>query len=146
MFIGDYTGKVDAKARIIIPSQFRKNCKGTESFVIKRNVYEKALDLYPLEAWKEEVTRFTAKLNSYNRLHTTLIHEFYRGVAEVSLDASGRILLPKRLMEYASIKKEVIMVGVGDKIIIWDEAIYEAQELSQDAFEDLLSKELGNAK
>lgn len=146
MFIGDYTGNVDAKARVIIPSQFRKNCKGTELFVIKRNVYEKALDLYPLEAWKEEVARFTAKLNPYNRLHTTLIREFYRGVAEVSLDSSGRILLPKRLMEYASIEKKVIVAGVGDKITIWDEATYEAQELSQDAFEDLLSKELGNVE
>lgn len=143
MLIGDYTGKIDAKGRMIVPSQFRKNCEEDETFVVKRNIYDKALDLYPGKAWKEEVVRFTEKLNPYNRTHAALLREYYRGTAEVVLDASGRILLPKRLLEFAGITKAVVIAGAGDKMVIWDEEAYRATTMTQEAFEDLVAKELG---
>lgn len=143
MLIGDYTGKIDAKGRMIVPSQFRKNCAEDEIFVLKRNVYDKALDLYPAVAWKEEVARFSEKLNPYNRTHAALLREYYRGTAEVVLDGSGRILLPKRLLEFAGITKSVVVAGAGDKMVIWDEEAYEAATMPQDVFEDLVAKELG---
>ncbi|PVX50935.1 division/cell wall cluster transcriptional repressor MraZ [Balneicella halophila] len=143
MFIGDYTGKVDAKGRMIIPSQFRKNCNEGETFVVKQSIYDKSLDLFPAEAWKEEVARFTEKLNRYNRYHDKLIREYYRGTAEVSLDSSGRILLSQRLLDYAGIIKEVVVAGVGEKIVIWDKQSYDATEMTQEEFEDLIAKELG---
>lgn len=143
MFIGDYTGKIDAKGRLIVPSQFRKYCQEDETFVVKQNIYDKALDLYSGKAWKEEVTRFTEKLNPYNRAHAVLLREYYRGTAEVCLDGSGRILIPKRLLEFAGIAKMVIIAGVGEKIVIWGEESYRATEMTQEDFEDLVAKELG---
>lgn len=143
MFIGDYSGKIDAKGRLIIPSQFRKNWEGEEAFVVKQNIYDKALDLYPANAWKEEVARFTEKLNPYNRAHAALIREYYRGTAEVFFDNSGRVLIPKRLLDFVGITKEVIVVGVGEKIMIWDKQEYEKSAMTQDSFEDLVAKELG---
>lgn len=143
MFVGDYAGKIDAKGRMIVPSQFRKNCEEGASFVLKQNVYDKALDLYPGKSWKEEVARFTENLNSYNRTHAKLIREYYRGTAEVTLDGSGRILLPKRLLDFAGITKAVIVAGVGEKMTIWDEQAYDATAMEQEDFEELVAKTLG---
>lgn len=143
MFIGDYTGKIDAKGRMIVPSQFRRHCEETETFVVKQNIYDKALDLYSGKAWKEELARFTEKLNPYNRSHAALLREYYRGTAEVGLDSSGRILIPKRLLGFAGITKTVIVAGAGDRIVIWDEAAYQATEMTQETFENLVAKELG---
>lgn len=144
MFIGDYSGKVDVKGRMIIPSQFRKNCKGGERFVLKQNVFSQALDLYPYEEWAEELVRFKERLNFYNPAHSKLLIEYCRGVAEILLDKSGRILLPKRMVEYAGIEKCVVVVGAVEKIMIWDEKTYEAEQLSQTDFENLLVKTLGD--
>ncbi len=104
MFVGDYSGKIDVKGRMIIPSQFRKNCVGVEQFVVKRSIYDKvkrsiydkALDVFPVTTWDEEVARLRERLNPYNPKHSALLREFYRGTAEVALDSAGRVLLPKR--------------------------------------------------
>lgn len=142
MFVGDYTGKIDAKGRMIVPSQFRKYCDEGETFVVKQSIYDKALDLYAGQDWKEEVCRFTEKLNRYNPTHSALLREYYRGTAEVVLDGSGRILIPKRLLDFAGISKAVVVAGAGDKMVIWDEQTYKATEMTQEAFEDLVAKEL----
>lgn len=144
MFIGDYSGKIDAKGRVIIPAQFRRNCEGGERFVLKRNVYDKALDLYLYRAWVEELERFQSRLNPYNRMHNTLLREYCRGTAEVALDASGRILLPKKLLAYAEVEREVVIAGLGDKMVVWSEAVYEKMALSQDEFEENFAKTLGD--
>ncbi len=143
MFVGDYSGKIDAKGRMIIPSQFRKNCAGVESFVIKKNIYDKALDVFPVTTWNEEVSRFRERLNPYNPKHAALLREFYRGTAEVSLDGSGRVLIPRRLLDFVNISKSVVIVGVGEKMVIWDEEIYESTQMSQGDFEKLVAEELG---
>ncbi len=143
MFVGDYLGKIDAKSRLIIPSQFRKNCEGEDTFVVKRNIYDKALDVFPAKTWGEEVARFRERLNAYNPKHSALLREFYRGTAELTLDGAGRILMPKRLLESVGISKSVVVVGVGEKMVIWDEETYENSAMSQDDFEKLVMEELG---
>ncbi len=143
MFVGDYSGKIDAKGRVIIPSQFRKNCGGVEQFVVKRSIYDKALDVFPVTTWNEEVARLREKLNPYNPKHSALLREFYRGTAEVALDSAGRVLLPKRLLESVGISRSVVIVGVGEKMVIWDENIYEQSMMSQEDFEKLVTEELG---
>ncbi len=143
MFVGDYSGKIDAKGRMIIPSQFRKNCLEEVSFILKRSIYDKSLDLYTGEAWKAEAKRLGEMLNSYNREHAALLREYYRGAVELNLDASGRILLPKRLLDFAEITKEVVIVGVGEKMVVWSEQNYESIAVAQGDFEELVGKILG---
>lgn len=146
MFIGDYNGNMDAKGRLIIPSQFRKNCEGELRFILKKNIYDQALDLYPYKSWINEMETFRSKLNLYDKTHNTLLREYCRGTAEVSIDRSGRILLPKTLIEYAQIDKKVIIAGAGDKIVIWSKVIYESVALPQNDFEEILAKTLGNGE
>lgn len=146
MFIGDYNGNMDTKGRLIIPSQFRKNCEGELRFILKKNIYDQALDLYPYKSWINEMETFRSKLNLYDKTHNILLREYCRGTAEVSIDRTGRILLPKNLIEYAQIDKKVIIAGAGDKIVIWSKFIYESVALPQNDFEEILAKTLGNGE
>ncbi len=92
---------------------------------------------------QKEAKRFSEMLNPYNREHAALLREYYRGAVELTLDASGRVLLPKRLLDFAEITKEIVIVGVGERMVVWSEQNYEAVAVAQDNFEDLVSKVLG---
>ncbi len=117
MFIGEYSYTIDHKRRVSIPSKFRSQLG--EKAVITRWL-ENCLVLYPMEEWG----KFTEKLE---RLPGTQIDArgFSRvllsGAVDVTFDKLGRILIPDYLTEYASLKKNVTIIGLSNKIEIWDE-------------------------
>jgi len=130
-FIGEFDCKLDAKGRLMLPSSLRKQLDpaAEESFVMNRG-FEKCLVLYPKNDWKyisEEVN----KLNQYVKKNREFIRYFYRGASELGLDGTGRLLFPKRLMDYAGIKKEVVLFAHGNRIEVWD----------KDAYDNLLTDE-----
>ncbi len=143
MFVGDYTGKIDGKGRLLIPAQLRKNCVGVEGFVVKKSFYSNSLELFPFEAWKKEVEEIKAKINRRNPQEGALLREIYRGIVEVAFDSAGRVLLPKHLLDKVKIEKSVAVVGVDDRIEIWDEGEYERAAFSQEELEKLLAEKLG---
>jgi MraZ protein len=99
--------------------------------------------LFPYSEWEAELNRIREKLNAYNREHSRFLRDYFKGSAEVSLDANGRFLVPKRLMELAGIEREVILMGVDKKIEIWDKQRYEASGVDMDQLADLAEKILG---
>ncbi|MEI8278186.1 MAG: division/cell wall cluster transcriptional repressor MraZ [Bacteroidota bacterium] len=123
-FLGEYEVAIDAKGRFLLPSAFRKQLpKGAaESFVINRG-FEHCLTVYPLDSWNilsEKINRlndFNPKVREFKRL-------FLNGATMVDVDNAGRILLPKPLQEYASIKKDIIFSAQGNKVEIWDKDTY----------------------
>ncbi|MGB0882363.1 MAG: division/cell wall cluster transcriptional repressor MraZ [Vicingaceae bacterium] len=124
-FIGEFECKLDAKGRLMLPSSLRKQLDpaAEESFVMNRG-FEKCLVLYPKNDWKyisEEVN----KLNQYVKKNREFIRYFYRGATELGLDGTGRLLFPKRLMEYAGVQKEVVLFAHGNRIEIWDKKAYD---------------------
>ncbi len=145
-FIGDYTCKIDSKGRVLLPSAFIKQMpeNSNDTFVLKKDVYEKCLILYTMEEWENQNTMLRAKLNPYNREHSRLLRAYFRGTAEVKLDANNRLLFPKRLLELANIDKEICMSGQDKKIEVWSKEIYDAMEIEQDEFSELAEKILGN--
>ena len=83
------------------------------------------------------------KLNPYNKEHSKLLRAYYRGTAEVTLDASNRLLLPKRLLDLADIDKEICMSGQDKKIEIWSKAVYDSNGIDEEEFSNLAEKLLG---
>ena len=144
-FIGDYTSKVDAKGRAVFPSSLKKQVDTSmpDKFVVKKDIYEKCLILYTLDEWEKQNKILRAKLNPYNKEHNKFKREYFKGSAEVSLDANSRILIPARLLEYAQVKKEVYFSGQDQKIEIWAKEIYEQAEQVEDDFSMLAEKILG---
>jgi MraZ protein len=145
-FIGEYTCKVDTKSRIALPVAFKKQMPegAEERFVVKKDIYEKCLILYTIEEWNRQNERLRASLNEFNREHNQFLREFHRSSVEVSSDASNRILIPSRLLEFAGIDKDVVLSGQDRKIEIWAKEAYEAKEEQADDFAALADKILGN--
>ncbi len=146
-FIGDYTCKVDAKGRITFPSAFKKQMTSSEGdhFVVKKDIFEKCLVLYPIEEWNRQNRLIREKINPYDKEHNRFLRNFYRGTAEVSLDGNSRLLIPKRLLDTVEISKEVIMAGQDGKIEIWARHLYEKMQESEDDFANLAQKIMGNS-
>ena len=123
--IGEFECRVDEKGRVILPAGLKKQIspEAQDRFVINRG-FEHCLALYPMNEWKaisEEINR----LNIYNRKNRNFIRYFYRGATDILLDASNRILLPKSLMNYAGISKDVILFAFSNRIEIWAKDRYE---------------------
>ncbi len=146
LFIGDYTCKVDPKGRILFPSAFKKqmDAASDEHFVIKKDIFEQCLVLYPFKEWERQNEIIRNRLNPYNREHNRFLRAFFKGSAEVFLDGNSRILIPKRLLESADIQKDAVLAGQDGKIEIWSKELYEAGGLNEDEFATLAEKILGN--
>jgi len=144
-FIGDYLCKIDSKGRALLPAAFKKHMPVTagDRFVIKKDIYEKCLILYTIDEWDKQNELLRSRLNPYNKEHSKLLRAYYRGTAEVSLDASNRLLLPKRLLNLAEIGKEIYMSGQDKKIEIWAKEVYDNNDVNEDEFADLAENILG---
>jgi MraZ protein len=145
-FIGDYPCKADAKGRIMLPSAFKKQMGGAsqDKFVVKKDIFEKCLILYPQDEWNRQVKLLRSRINSYNREHNQFLREFYKGTAEIMLDANNRILVPKRLLDWAGIlDSDVVLAGQDGKIEIWERNKYENRSVNEDEFASLAEKILG---
>lgn len=146
-FIGEYTCKVDAKGRIMLPSAFKKQLPATaiEKFVAKRDVFEKCLVMFPIEEWERQNRIIRKNTNPYNKEHSRFLRMFYQGTAELVLDSNSRFLLPKRLTDFAGIGKEVVLAGQYGKIEIWAEKQYGKAGEEVPDFASLAEKILGGA-
>ncbi len=125
-FIGTYECKADAKGRIMIPIALKKQMSSSliDGFVIKRAVFNACLELYPLKQW-EALMEKVNQLNRFNKKNNDFIRRFTAGVRIVDIDAAGRLLIPKDLVQHASIQKEVVVSSAVNILEIWDKSLYE---------------------
>lgn len=126
-FIGDYICKADSKCRVVVPASFRKVMVASQQsfFVLRKNVFEKCLDMYPLEEWEKMLAEVKAKLNRFDARHVAFLREFCRGTQEVEMDANGRVLLPRRLLDEVGVDKEMVLAGQDNMIQVWGVEDYE---------------------
>lgn len=144
-FIGEHSCKLDTKSRIAFPSALKKQMKEGVSavFVVKRDIYEKCLVMYTQAEWEKQAELIRSKLNPYNKEHNQFLRLYYQGTAEVELDASNRLLIPKRLLDEIEADKDLVLIGIDTKIEIWaEEKIKNIQP--NDDFALLAEKILGN--
>ena len=127
MFMGQYEHSIDTKGRIIIPAKFRDNLG--ESFVVTRGL-DGCLFLYPDAEWQ----RFVEKLQSLpSNLNTRRMQrQFLSKAMEVALDKQGRILIPSLLREIADLEKEVVFVGMMNRVEVWDKHKLAEQDMQED--------------
>ncbi|WP_108802318.1 division/cell wall cluster transcriptional repressor MraZ [Aquimarina sp. Aq107] len=124
--IGTYECKADAKGRLMIPAAFKKQLSPVlqEGFVLKRAVFQPCLELYPMEEWNLLMQKMN-KLNRFKKKNNDFIRRFTAGVKVVEIDSTGRLLIPKDLVSFAGITKELVLSSAVNIIEIWDKAQYE---------------------
>ena len=96
-----------------------------EGFVLKRAVFNTCLELYPLKEWEQLMEKVNG-LNRFNKKNNDFIRRFTAGVKSVEMDASGRLLIPKDLVNYALISKDVVVSSTVNILEIWDKSLYES--------------------
>lgn len=144
-FIGEFDCKLDAKGRLMVPSGLRKQLDpaANESFVLNRG-FEQCLVLYPKNNW-DSIAAEVNQLNQYVKKNREFIRYFYRGATELSLDGTGRLLLPKRLQQYARIEKHIVLFAYSDRIEVWDKDRYEGLLTDEpEDFANLAEEVMGN--
>lgn len=133
MLIGEYTYTIDQKKRVSIPSKFRSSLEG--SAVITRGL-DNSLVVYPLKEW-EKISEKLENLPSSKTNARGYSRMMFSGAVDVALDKLGRILIPDFLKEYAGLKKNVSIIGLSNKIEIWD-------EIKWNKYKKETEKEVGN--
>jgi MraZ protein len=145
-FIGDYTCKVDAKGRIILPVAFKRQMPAgaQDHFVVRKDIFENCLVLYSIEDWNRQIEKIRSRINPYNREHNLFLRNFFKGTAELTLDNNNRLLVPKRLMDLAGIQRDVVLAGQDGRIEMWAADMYEKIEMPSEDFANLAEKLMGN--
>jgi len=144
--IGTYECKVDAKGRTLVPASLKKQLAPVlaDGFVVKRAVFQSCLEVYPMKEWNALMEKMSG-LNRFNRKNNAFIRRFTAGVKVVELDAAGRLLIPKDLMAFAGINKEIVLSSSINIVEIWDKEQYEqAIDDAADDFADLAEEVMGD--
>jgi MraZ protein len=124
--IGVHECKMDAKGRVAIPSGLKKQLLPLleQGFVIKRSVFQKCLELYPMQEWERTMKKVN-KLNRFVKKNNDFIRMFTAGVKRVDVDASSRINIPKDLMNFSGLEGEIVLSSAVGLIEVWDKQRYE---------------------
>jgi MraZ protein len=124
-FKGSYGYSVDSKGRINIPAKLRKyvSLEANDTFVITRG-YERCLSVYPLDEWNmlEQSIRQLSPSNPKHRFFTRTLLQY---ATESTLDGQSRITIPKELLQYAGIEDQVLILGVLERIEVWNPKVHE---------------------
>jgi len=145
--LGEYEIRIDAKGRFMLPSALKKKLPQTEqeSFIINRGL-ERNLNLYPNKEWSK-IAGDLAGLNPYVAANRELTRFILNGATEVQLDDSGRLLIPKKLLEYANVDKDLVLLATFNRIEIWSKEEFDkASNFDQHAMSELAEKVMGNQK
>ena len=121
MFMGEYHHNIDDKGRIVIPGKFRVD--GIDRLVITRGL-EQCLYLYTIEEWEKVVSKLD-KLPFTKKDARIFMRSFFAGATASEFDRNGRINITSALVSYAGLTKECVIIGVNDRMEIWDKTLYE---------------------
>ncbi len=150
LYIGEFVAKLDDKGRVVLPAGLKKQLpKDAIGKMVVNRGFEKCLTLYTRKDWDTELGNLSS-LNHFNKKHRLFIRHFSNGATEINLDNSSRMLIPKKLCEYAEIKNEAVFYAYGNRIEIWSNSNYnELMDVDADDFaalaEDVMGKEDGGA-
>lgn len=134
-FIGDYPAKTDAKGRVFLPAAFRKilDASGESSLVLRADVFQRCLVLYPMSVWDAQLQSLRSNLNPWNSKQQMMLRQFVADAEPLELDGQGRLLISKRKLQYAGIEGDVRFLAMMDRIEIW----------SKQALEEVLNQSEG---
>ena len=143
--LGNIEAKVDAKGRVFLPAVFRKGLQteSEESLVMRKDVFQSCLVLYPESVWNAQMDQLRSRLNRWNRAHQEIYRQFVSDVEMITLDGNGRFLIPKRYLRMADIEQEVKFIGMGDTIEIWSAARTTKPFMEPDDFGRALEEVMG---
>lgn len=143
MLIGEHLHTIDDKSRVSLPSKFRKEMGST---VVIAPGIDNCLFIFTLKGWKEFAERLSrpdssSVLQADNRNFNRII---FGRATEVDVDSIGRILLPTHLCEHAGLSEKVAIIGVLNRVEVWDEKVWSSYRTAVEKKTDALAEKLGS--
>jgi len=121
VFLGEYQHALDDKGRVVLPRKFRDDLD--DGCVITKG-QEHCIYVFTMDRWQDEMKK-VSKLPRTDRRSRNFSRSFFAGASDQKLDRQGRIAIPEHLRTYASLDKDVTVVGVADYIEIWSTSVWE---------------------
>lgn len=145
-FVGSIEAKADSKGRVFLPAAFRKllQAAGEEGLILRKDIFQPCLVLYPESVWNEQLNLLRARLNRWNPQHQQLFRQFVSDVEQLTLDANGRLLVPRRYLRMADIEQDVKFIGMDDTIELWNNADTERPFVEAEEFARQLGDIMGS--
>lgn len=144
---------MDAKGRAFLPAVFRKilqagsngpdDADNSLRLVLRKDVFQPCLVLYPESVWNEQMDALRQRLNRWNKQHQQVFRQFVSEVEVLTLDGNGRFLVPKRYLRMADIDLDIKFVGMGDTIEIWSNTKTDQSQMNPDEFGKALEELMG---
>ena len=147
-FLGNIEAKTDTKGRAFLPATFRKilQAGGEERLVLRKDVFQPCLVLYPESVWNTQMDAMRNRLNRWNKQHQQVFRQFVSEVEILTLDGNGRFLIPQRYQRMAEIQQDIKFVGMGDTIEIWSNQKSEELQMKPEDFETALEALMGETE
>ena len=144
-FLGNIEAKTDAKGRAFLPAVFRKvlNASGEESLVLRKDIFEPCLVLYPESVWNERMDALRKRLSRWSRRDQMIYRQYVTDVEMITLDGNGRFLIPKRYLKMANIDQQIRFTGMDDCIEIWANAENNEPFMSAEEFSKAMEETMG---
>ncbi len=148
MFLGSYNYSMDAKNRISIPAKFRRSLKpeAQDTFVMTRGLSE-CVYLYPMDIWTKEIAPRLGELDEFDIEQSSFLRLFLELASDDCLDTQSRIIVPKQLIEFAGIERDVFILGTMNRIEIWNPETYKKyKESIQRPYSEIASEVMKKTK
>jgi MraZ protein len=124
-FTSEFESKLDTKGRLVLPARIKAQLPSGEGdeLVIRRG-FEPCLIIYPMVEFKKVFSKISG-LSEFNEEYRKLQRNFFSGTATVELDSNGRFVIPRNMLSYAQLEKDLILIGMGNKVEVWNPSIYD---------------------
>ncbi|MDP4184039.1 MAG: hypothetical protein Q8862_02620 [Bacteroidota bacterium] len=144
-FSNKYTGTVDDKGRVVIPSAFKKEVGESYDgyFIVEKDPFEKCLNIYLPEQWEMRTESIRNRLNINDPVQSRFLDKFYQTFVKLPMSDKGRLNIPNLMLNEKGIKKDVVFTGQGIRIRLWDVEEYEKSLMPEDEFSETFKKLLG---
>ena len=146
-FSGEKNATFDEKGRVVLPADFKNEMGGKipgGQMAIEVDPYEKCLNIYPMDIWEKRLALFKAKLNRNNPQQSRLLDMIYKNFKVVSVPDTCRMNFPNNFLSKVDITKDVVFVGVSDRIRLWDATEYEKYNADMGDFKSMFMEHFGN--
>lgn len=145
-FSARYNALIDDKGRVVLPASFKKAMGelADEPLVIEKDIYKECLNIFPERYWNQRIESIERQLNQFDEADDDLLADLYENYTTVTMAPNGRINIPTDFMEHAGIARDVVFVGKGSSIRMWDEKKYTESKENRRPLRDMFRERLGN--
>ena len=145
-FSARYNALVDDKGRVVLPASLKKAMGklSEEPLVIEKDIYKACLNIFPEQYWNQRIESIERQLNQFDEDDDDLLADIYENYTTVTMAPNGRINIPDDFLEHAGISRDVVFIGKGRSIRMWDEEKYRETKENRRPLRDMFRERLGN--